>query len=75
MRLGNYLMTNIIQYNWHKMTVIANVNVFIIRRGLLCKREQRCFYLHIWDEWSPADLTTHGRATHAVVIRCMKFII
>ena len=71
MRLGNYLMTNIIQYNWHKMTVIANVNVFIIQRGLLCHREQRCCVY----QWSPADLTTHGRPTHAVVLRCMKSII
>ena len=42
MSLCNYLMTNIISYNWLKMTFIANVNVFIIQRGLLCHREQRC---------------------------------
>ena len=42
MSLCNYLMTNIISYDWLKMTFIANVNVFIIQRGLLCNREQHC---------------------------------
>ena len=52
------------------------MSMFLLFEGDCFARESNVVFIYTYGmNGAAADLTTHGRPTHAVVLRCMKSII